>query len=157
MPEAIVMVHFEGDKEFALSAGDLWLKLSDPCFLVRCLPDVESISRVEADLAEFKLRPGLSFVRGTLDVTMCRGECVQEQSVRFALEGKGIGSTSKVQAILTLHPKEKGTHIHWGVDITELGGLLKAVPQGLIKASAQKVITDIWAAVEKKLAEINNQ
>jgi carbon monoxide dehydrogenase subunit G len=147
------MVHFEGDKEFAQLPGELWPQLSDPRFLVGCLPDVESVSRAEVDMAEFKLRPGLSFVRGTLDVTMRRGECVAEKSVRFTVVGKGIGSTSQVEAVLNLEPKEKGTRIHWTVDITELGGLLKAVPQGLIKASAQKVIADVWAAVEKKLAE----
>jgi carbon monoxide dehydrogenase subunit G len=146
------MVHFEGEQEFGQPPGDLWPQLSDPRFLVGCLPDVESISRAEVDMAEFKLRPGLSFVRGTLDVTMRRGECVAEKSVRFTVEGKGIGSTSEVEAVLSLEPKEKGTRIHWTVDITELGGLLKAVPQGLIKASAQKVISDVWAAVEKKLA-----
>ena len=146
------MLHFEGDREFSQSSSDLWSKLSDPRFLVHCLPDMESVSRVEADLAEFKLRPGLSFVRGTLDVNMRRGECLPEKSVRFTVEGKGIGSTSKVEAVLTLEPAAKLTRVHWRVDIMELGGLLKAIPQGLIKASAQKVISDIWASVEKKLA-----
>jgi carbon monoxide dehydrogenase subunit G len=145
------MVHFDGDKEFGQSPGGLWSKLSDPRFLVQCLPDVESVSRAEADAAEFKLRPGLSFVRGTLEVTLRREDAVREKSVRFTAVGKGIGSTSEVETVLSFEPKEEGTRVHWTADITELGGLLKAVPQGLIKASAQKVIADIWAAVEKKI------
>jgi hypothetical protein len=38
--------------------------------------------------------------------------------------------------------------------VTQLGGLLKMVPQGLLQAAAQKVIADAWAALEKKLQEI---
>ena len=43
-----------------------------------------------------------------------------------------------------------GSRVAWRVDVTELGGLLKAVPQGLIKAAAQKVITDAWTSVDGK-------
>ena len=44
-----------------------------------------------------------------------------------------------------------GSRVAWAVEITELGGLLKAVPQGLTKAAAQKVIADAWTAVEARL------
>ena len=37
------------------------------------------------------------------------------------------------------------------VALTQLGGLLKAAPQGLLKAAAQKVLTDLMAAVDAKL------
>jgi carbon monoxide dehydrogenase subunit G len=144
------MLHFEGDREFALGVDEVWAKLSDASFLVQCIPGVESVARSERQAATCVLRPGFAFVRGTLEVTIVVAEAVVNQSVRFDVASKGIGSSSRVSAVLSFAPGAAGTVIHWSADVTELGGLLKAVPPGLLKASAQKVIADIWDAIGKK-------
>jgi len=146
------MLHFEGDKDFPQPPAELWPKLSDPRFIVQCVPDIESVVKAEADVAEIKLRPGFSFARGTLEITLKVLEAVPGVSVRFSAHSKGIGSTSDVESNLAFALNGTGTRVHWTADINELGGLLKAVPQGLIKASAQKVINDLWAALEERLA-----
>jgi 2-furoyl-CoA dehydrogenase large subunit len=146
------MLHFEGDKEFPQPPGDLWPRLSDARFLVQCIPDVQSVSRAEPQEAVAVLRPGVAFVRGTLELTLRVAEAVPDKSVSLSLHSKGIGSSSTVQAALALTPQGGGTRVHWSADIQELGGLLKAVPRGLIQASAQKVIADVWAGLEAKLA-----
>ena len=92
-------------------------------------------------------------MRGTLEVSLRVVEAVPHTSARLQVHSKGIGSTSDVEAQLTFAPRDSGTRVHWTVEIKSLGGLLKAVPQGLIKASAQKVIADAWAAVEAQLAQ----
>jgi carbon monoxide dehydrogenase subunit G len=146
------MIHFDGDKDFPQPPADLWARLTNAHFLVQCIPDVETVTRVDADGAECILRPGFSFVRGTLEITLVVAEKTPTSFARVLSRGKGIGSTSTVEVTLTLTPREQGTSVHWTADITELGGLLKAVPQGLIKAAAQKVIGDVWQRVEAKLA-----
>jgi carbon monoxide dehydrogenase subunit G len=146
------MLRFEGDKDFAQQPSDVWNKLTDARFLLECIPGVESVVKSEADEAVWKLRPGFSFVRGTLDVTLRVADRVPESSARLEAHSKGIGSSSDVEASLAFSPAEAGTRVHWVAEIKTLGGLLKAVPQGLLKASAQKVITDILAAVEQHLA-----
>ena len=145
------MLHFEGDKDFPQPPAELWAKLSDLRFIVQCTPDVEAVVKTEANAAQIKVRPGFSFVRSTLEITLRVLEAVPRNSIRIAAHSKGIGSTSDVEASLVLAPRDDGTRIHWTADITALGGLLKAVPQGLIKASAQKVINDLWAALEARL------
>ena len=146
------MVQLEGDRDFPLGPAELAAKLSDARFLVECIPGVEAVARSEAGSAVCTIRPGFSFVRGTLEVTVRVTEAVPGQSVRLALHSKGIGSSSDVEAALTLAPQEPGTRVHWAAQVKQMGGLLKAVPQGLIRAAAQKVISDAWAAVEAKLA-----
>ena len=37
-------------------------------------------------------------------------------------------------------------------DVTELGGLIKAVPAGPVKAAAQQVIADAWAQAKRQIA-----
>lgn len=145
------MLHFEGDRELKQLPPVLFTRLSDARFLLSCLPGVETTQKAEADTAVWTLRPGLSFMRGTLEITLRVLDAVPEQSVRYEVVSKGIGSSSTVSAAVRLVAQEDGTRLYWQADVLELGGLLKAVPQGLIKASAQKVIADIWAALEPRL------
>jgi carbon monoxide dehydrogenase subunit G len=145
------MLHFEGDREFSQPPSDVWPKLANIQFLAGCVPDAESVTFPEAETAQILLRPGLSFVRGTLDLTLKITERVENTSARLLLTTKGIGTTSTVESAYSLAPIETGTRLHWTADVTHLGGLLKAVPHGLIKAAAQKVITDAWKALEVKL------
>lgn len=145
------MLHFEGDKDFPLPAADLYAKLSDARFLVGCIPGVEKVTRSDPGSAAFVLRPGFSFVRGTLEVSLEVADAVPGQSLRVVARSKGIGTSSRVDAALSFAGDGPGTSVHWAADVAELGGLLKAVPQGLLKASAQKVIADVWDSVAAKL------
>src|SRR5262245_32589115 len=148
------MLRFEGDREFPQAPAELWAKLSDARFLVSCVPDVESVARAEQNEAACVIRPGFSFVRGTLELTMKVTDPVPDTSAKLLLHTKGIGTTSLVEATYALSAREDGgTRMHWTADVKERGGLLKAVPEGLVKAAAQKVLADSWAALDKRLAE----
>src|SRR5262245_55119259 len=126
------MLQFEGDRDFTQAPADVWAKLSDARFLVQCIPGVEAVTVAETDRAVCTLRPGFAFVRGTLEVTLRVTETVPEQSVRLSLLSKGIGTSSDVDAALTFAPQDQGTRLHWRAEVKSLGGLLKAVPSGLI-------------------------
>jgi carbon monoxide dehydrogenase subunit G len=145
------MLHFEGTKDLTHSQGVLWSKLRDASFLVQCIPGVESIKQSGADDASCVIRPGFSFVRGTLEVNIHVVEAAEPTIVRLAVASKGIGSSSQVDARLNIAAQDSGSRVDWAANVTELGGLLKAVPQGLLKASAQKVIGDVWNGIEAKL------
>jgi carbon monoxide dehydrogenase subunit G len=144
------MLHLEGARDFSQAATELAGKLGDARFLAGCIPGIESIAREEPRLVVCTLRPGFAFVRGTLELTL-QIVAADANAVRLQLHSKGIGSTSDVDAALTFVPQDGGTRVQWVADVTQLGGLLKAVPQGLIKAAAQKVIDDAWQAVDAKL------
>jgi carbon monoxide dehydrogenase subunit G len=145
------MIQFEGDRDFPLSAAALWEKLSDAGFLVKCIPDVESVARAESSEAVCTIRPGLAFVRGTLELTISVAEAVPGQSLKLLLRSKGMGNSSLVEALLAFAPGETGTRVHWQALVKEMGGLLKMVPQGLVRGAAQKVVADAWTAVEQQL------
>jgi 2-furoyl-CoA dehydrogenase large subunit len=146
------MVRFEGEKDFPQAPAELWAKLTDARFLVQCIPDVESVKEQHADHAEMVLRPGFSFVRGTLDVSLRVLDAVSPTSARYVVASKGIGSSADVEATVALTPQGTGTRVRWTAEVKTLGGLLKMVPSGLIRGAAQKVVNDAWNAVEAKLA-----
>jgi carbon monoxide dehydrogenase subunit G len=148
--EGPAMTRFEGDRDFALPPDELWAKLTDARFLVTCMPDVESVAQAEPARAVLVLRPGFSFVRGTLDVVLEVAD-VTASSARVLLHSRGIGSSSEVEASLALAPRDGGASVHWVAEVKSLGGLLKMVPSGLVRGAAQKVVGDAWDLVEKKL------
>jgi carbon monoxide dehydrogenase subunit G len=145
------MIHFEGDRSFTLPVADVFTKLGDASFLLSCLKDVEQVIETGVDRAKWKLRPGFTFIRTTLDITMDIVARVPNTSVNVKLYSKGIGASTTVVSVMTFEPKESGTAVHWVADVTELTGLLKLVPKGLISSSAGKVIDETWAEIDKKL------
>jgi carbon monoxide dehydrogenase subunit G len=145
------MLQFEGDKTFPLPPKDVFAKLSDARFLVECIPNRDAVTLTEEKKAVCTQRPGFAFVRGTIELTIEVVEAVPDTSLRFLQHGKGIGSTSTVETLVTLTPKDAGTQVHWNAEIKNLGGLLKAIPSGLIRGAAQKVSADVWAEIEKRL------
>jgi carbon monoxide dehydrogenase subunit G len=150
------MLHFEGERTIALPPAALWIQLADARFLAHCMPDVEKVSRAEPLDAVFTVRPGFAFVRGSLETHLHVADSVPSQSVRYDVHSKGIGSHTTIDASLSIVEAADGSRVSWIVDIVELGGLLKAVPKGLIQASAQKVIGDVWTAIEKQLHTTTN-
>jgi carbon monoxide dehydrogenase subunit G len=147
----MAVLRFEGDRDFAESPDALWAKLSDARFLVPCIPDVATVHEIEPDQAKLVLRPGFAFVRGTLDVELHVVDAVAPTALTVKLHSKGIGSTSDVEAVLALTSMSSGTRVHWIAEVKALSGVLKLVPQGLIRGAAQKVVEDAWAAVAARL------
>jgi carbon monoxide dehydrogenase subunit G len=146
------MLTLQGDKDFGLPLVEVWAKLTDARFLITCIPDVERVDRAEKDEAALVIRPGLAFVRGSLDVTVNILDKMEPSSFLARLVSRGIGSSSTVEVRLNLNAMDPGTHLHWVAEVTQLGGLLKMVPSGLLQGAAQKVIGDIWNNVEARLA-----
>lgn len=144
-------LRFEGDRTFALPPAQLWSRLRDAAFLVHCIPDAAVEGQPQRDRAQCTVRPGLSFVRGNLDVVVQILEAREPATVKFALSSKGVGNSSEVESDLTLTPLNGGTQVHWAAEVKQLGGLLKMAPSGLIRGAAHKVIEDVWTGIAARL------
>jgi len=145
------VIHFEGDRSFSQSAARVFARLGDASFLVSCVKDVEEVVAAGADQAIWKLRPGFSFVRGTLEITLDVVERVPDSSVKVKLFSRGIGATTTVESVLLIRANDAAASVHWSADVTQMTGLLKLVPVGLMTSAAGKVIEDTWTEIEKKM------
>lgn len=143
-------MHHEGDKEFQLPIDSVFARLSDAAFLAHCLKDVE-IVRAETDVAEWKLRPALAFIAGTLDISLTITERNSPTAMKATVFSKGIGATSTVETVLSFIAAEGGTRVHWTLDVTQLTGLLKLAPKSLMQGAAIKVVEDVWEQIMDKL------
>ena len=146
------MLRITGEESFQRSPEELWCSLSKPEFLCQCFPGVDRIVRADDRTAAVIVRPGFSFVRGTLEVTFQFAETHPPSDATIGVLVKGIGSSAELETRMYLMPREGGTMVTWSADVRELGGLLKAVSQGLLQAAAQKVANDTWSAIRKRLA-----
>ncbi|MFO0935026.1 MAG: SRPBCC domain-containing protein [Gemmataceae bacterium] len=145
------MIHFNGTEAFTQSPAELFGPLSDAGWLATAVPEAEMIE-ASPERAVWKLKPKLSFLTGSLETTLAVTSREPDQSVTFKVNGRAVGSGSTVVASLVLETEQpKGTIVRWTGEITELNGLLKMVPKGLIQAAAQKIIIDVWAAIRAKL------
>jgi carbon monoxide dehydrogenase subunit G len=144
-------MQFSGEKQFPMPPKEVFARLSDARFLLECIPGRESTTHADEHMAVFTQRPGFAFVRGTLEATIKILEATPDSTIRYSLLSKGIGSTSEVESVLQLAANEGGTQVRWTAEVKNLGGLLKAVPRGLIQGAAQKVILDAWQEIEKRL------
>jgi carbon monoxide dehydrogenase subunit G len=147
------MLVLQGDKDLPQPRDLVWSRLTDLAFLVKCLPDVARIEEVGPQRARAVVRPGFSFVRGELQLTLERQADPGPFIAQYLARTKGVGTSTEVLATLTVSDNaQAGTRITWQAEIRELGGLLKAVPRGLIQAGAQKVVSDLLAAIDRELA-----
>jgi carbon monoxide dehydrogenase subunit G len=145
------MLQFKGEETFDQTPEILWQSLSRPEFLCLCFPGVDRVIRSDDRSAAVMVRPGFSFVRGTLEVSFEFAETDPARSARVLIHIKGIGSSAELESRLDLKAVDAGTQIAWSVNALQIGGLLKAVSQGLIQAAAQKVAGDTWGEIRKRL------
>lgn len=140
------MISFAGDKSFPVPVSEVAAKLADAGWLVGTLPDVQVVAAAP-ERAQWKQKPKLSFVTGSLDATMDRTAHAPGESVTFTVVTKTIGASATVRTRLVFRAADGGTRVDWTGELIEVTGLLKMVPKGLLQATAAKVIDDVWAAV----------
>ncbi|MFO0865113.1 MAG: SRPBCC domain-containing protein [Gemmataceae bacterium] len=140
-------MRFEGSLLLPRTIADVWPLLSDCRWLIQRLPDRTSESLLAEDHAKAVIRPGFSFVRGTLDVELRRRMSEPQSELEYVAASRSVGTRAELTTRMHLNAEDDATRMEWSVEITELGGLLKAVPSGLIRAAAQKAIDDVLANV----------
>lgn len=142
---------FSGERDYPRPAAEVFARLSDMRFLVDCLPDLHEVGTIGERTAEAVLRPGFSFARGEMKLTAEKVAEIAPESATYRLATKGIGTSSVVETILRLSDSTGGCRLNWSAEVKELGGLMKAVPSGLIRGAAERVIGQLLANVGDKL------
>jgi carbon monoxide dehydrogenase subunit G len=144
-------MQMEGEWESRLAPADAWAKLTDAAFLASCLEGVDVV-RTEHDVAVWRMRPALGFMTGSIETTLTIHDLTPMTSMNATVFSKGIGASTTVETHLTFSPKEQGTCVHWTAHVTQLTGLLKMTPRGLVEGAANKVVSDVWTQIGNKLS-----
>lgn len=117
------------------------------------IPDLVSSERVDERTLKCVVRPGFSFLRGTMKLTLTLGDTLPPSSAAMTVSAQSIGVAMDVASQLSISPDGSGARLLWTARIEKLKGLISAVSPGLIKAAADQVIRHAWSQVRKQLGE----
>lgn len=144
------MIDLSGAEHFTQPASEVWRRLSDISFLAGAIPGLSSLSSTSEDHVTCKVKPGLSFLAGSLTTTIDVRERDEPRMV-LGIRSKGIGSMAAVTTTFVVGDVDGGSAVDWTATVDELGGLLKPVGAALIEAAAGKVIASAWEGFRAQL------
>lgn len=142
---------FGGTESFKAGPEAVYAALTDLDALAETIPDKVSSERVDDRTVKAVVRPGFSFLRGTMRLTveMDKTDASREAVMRTSAEGIGLGM--KVEAKMKVEAEGSGSKVGWTAQVTEMRGLIAAVGPTLIKAAADKTVRDGWAQLRRRV------
>lgn len=144
---------FGGQERFSASPEKLFELLTNLDAMAATIPDLVSSEKVDERTMKCVVRPGFSFLRGTMRLTIVLSDAIKPSSAAMSVAAQGIGSSMNVVSQLEISPEENGSRLDWTASIQERKGLISAVSPGLIKAAADQVIRHAWGQVRQQLGE----
>ncbi len=149
------MLTFNGEELFAVKPAELFRAVTDLNQLAGAIPDVVSSRRLDNRSMECVVRPGFSFLRGTLKLHIEIDSLQPPESAELHVVATGIGVQMRVESQLKVSPADDGSKLLWTAAVTELKGLVATIPQSLISAAASQVIQQSWKKVHNRLDPIS--
>lgn len=146
-------LQFSGERTLAYPIDKVSARLNDASWLASSLTNAVQVQLQGPDRASWKVRPSVSFISGLIESTISVIERDTGKMVRWQIVGKSMGASSTTE--ITMHMSADGdnrTRVKWSAEVTAMTGLLKLAPQGLVMATASKVVEEVWQGVERKLA-----
>ncbi len=144
---------FGGEELFTSPPERVFGLLTDLPAMARTIPDLVSSELVDKRTLKCVVRPGFSFLRGTMKLAITLGETHPTDSAAMRIAAQGIGVGMNVVSQLQIAAEGSGSRFTWTARIEELKGLIAAVSPTLIRAAADQVIRHAWSAVRKELGE----
>ena len=111
--------------------------------------------RADARTLKAVVRPGFSFLGGQIRLTVTLAESTPPTGALMRVHAQGIGVQMNVESRLALEPLDGGarTRLAWTARGHDFKGLVVAVPATLVRAAADKTITDGWRALRPRIEQ----
>jgi carbon monoxide dehydrogenase subunit G len=143
---------FGGHETFSASPEQVFAALTDPDRLPRLIPDLVSAEKVDDCTLNCVVRPGFSFLRGTLRMTISIVDMNPPRTASMKVSATGIGAQIAVASSLEIAAADSGATLTWSATVTELKGLVATLSRPLISAAADQVIRKAWQRLQVELA-----
>jgi carbon monoxide dehydrogenase subunit G len=150
---AATPLEFSGEEQFRASPEELYALLTDLHVLAANIPDVTQSQVLDERTLSCTVRPGLSFLRGTLKLLIHLEENQPPTMAAMKIDAKGIGQAMRVQSRFSLEPTEPGTRLTWTAQVAEMKGLVATVSASLVRGAAEQVIRHAWSQIRGQLGE----
>ena len=84
-------IEFGGEERFEAPPEKVYGLLTDLDAMAATIPDLVSCEKVDERTLKCVVRPGFSFLRGTMRLTIALGETVPPNSATMTVAAQGIG------------------------------------------------------------------
>jgi len=140
------MEPIKGEEIFNAPPAKVFAALTDLDDLAKNIPDVQSATKVDDRTLQCTVKPGFSFIRGTLKSKIHVAEAVPHERVKIIVTATGIGMGMEIEARLKIEPVDGGakSKLIWEAQVMSRTGLASAVPAGLIMGAADKTVKEGW-------------
>jgi carbon monoxide dehydrogenase subunit G len=146
-------VQFGGEEHFQASPERLYAQLTEFDAMTRTIPDLVSAEPIDEHSLRCVVRPGLSFLRGSLRLVIALADLKPFEEATMKIDAQGIGVSMRVISTLRIAAENGGSKLTWQAEVGEMRGLAAALSPGLVKAAADQVIRHAWTQVRKQLGE----
>ena len=146
------MIEIRGTEHFACGGDRVHAGLGDLEQVAAALPGLSRIERSDGDTLVCRVRPGLTFLSGSLRTTITRREVAGPGALCYGIDSRGIGAGAVANVHIRCLPSGEGrSRVEWQVQVEELSGLLKPVGASLIEAAMGKVAAATWEGLHTRL------
>ncbi len=122
--------------------------------LPEIVPDLKEFTVKGDDLAELKVKAGVSFIKGSFNVNLQVTEKVPYSLVKAKGRGSGAGSSMNFTVSFALASDGKGSDINWEVDMT-IGGTAATLGSRMVNDAARKYVDRVIEAFQAALVKHN--
>lgn len=142
---------FTGEETFKAVPAKVFGVVTNLDSLARAVPGLVSSEKLDANSVKCVVKPGLSFIGGSVKATLSIAESSPPGRAVIRVLSSGIGMTLNIDATLAISGGPGETRLSWSAQVTAMTGLVKAAPAALVRAAADKVIRDGWAALRMEI------
>jgi carbon monoxide dehydrogenase subunit G len=143
-------LQFSGDPVITAPRRIVWDRLTDPDFIARSAPGVESVQAV--DPTHFTVVSGLGLgpmkVRFTLDVELF--DIVEPESLKMRSVARGPGSVVDVVSAVRLEDEPTGTRLNWSAT-SDVNGTVASLGPRLIEGTARMMTEHFWTDFARRV------
>ena len=144
-------MHYDGSFEVPGKKEAVFEFITNPRKVTTIFPDASDLKVIDENNFSSKVKVGMSFIRGTLDVKL---NFVEKTPPTYAkLKAKGVGISSSVDLTTTFNLDDTpngGTKVTWVADAT-ISGLMASVGSRLMDSAADKYVKEIIGGLQKAL------
>lgn len=144
---------FGGQERFQAVPAALFAELTDLDRMAATIPDLVSSEKIDDRTLKCVVKPGFSFLRGTLKLTISLTSLEPPSHAAMTIDAQGIGAAMQIVSEMAVSPEGAGSRLDWNARLESARGLLASVPGGLVKAAADQLVRQTWQRVRERLGE----
>ncbi len=142
--------HLDGKLEIRCPLDRAFASLTNPEFMVSCIPDLQSHSILDSQHFQARVKVGIGLVRGTVDMKFALADIKAPDHAKLIGDGSGAGSKMHIESVFDLGHSETGTIMTWSAD-SDLGGLMAGIGGPVLKGQSEKQVNEIFANIKSRL------